>query len=90
VAVKLAFSNLAAPLHLEDPRHYDNENFDLVLIGEGDVPVTESRAAVAGPAWEGSVSAESEKRRYPNLAEPEVALLHHSVLLRRWPTGRSA
>ncbi len=60
------------------------DDWQLVPLGEGEVPVRESLAALGRAGYDGWISVEWEKRWHPELAEPEVALPQHSELLRRW------
>jgi sugar phosphate isomerase/epimerase len=62
-----------ALLHVKDAR----ADGELVLLGEGDVPIAESLSG-----WDGWVSVEWEKRWHPELAEPEIALPQHATFLR--------
>jgi fatty-acyl-CoA synthase len=60
------------------------DDWELVLLGEGEVPVRESLVAAHAAGYDGWVSVEWEKRWHPELAEPELALPQHAALLRRW------
>jgi fatty-acyl-CoA synthase len=62
-----------ALVHVKDAR-----GEQLVLLGEGEVPVAESLAALRAAGYDGWVSVEWEKRWHPELAEPEVALPQHA------------
>jgi sugar phosphate isomerase/epimerase len=71
-------------VHVKDARHRENGQFDLVLLGDGDVPVAESLSALHAANWDGWVSVEWEKRWHPELPEPEIALPQHSARVRHW------
>jgi len=71
-----------ALVHVKDARR-DGEGWQLVPLGEGEVPVAESLAALRAAGYDGWVSVEWEKRWHPELAEPEVALPQHADILRR-------
>jgi fatty-acyl-CoA synthase len=60
-------------VHIKDARRR-GEGWELVPLGEGDVPVRESLAALAAAGYDGWLTVEWEKRWHPELAEPEVAL----------------
>jgi sugar phosphate isomerase/epimerase len=70
-------------VHVKDARRSE-DGWELVLLGEGDVPVAESLAALRRTGYTGWVSVEWEKRWHPELDEPEIALPQHAQLLRRW------
>jgi sugar phosphate isomerase/epimerase len=70
-------------VHVKDARRSD-DSWELVLLGEGEVPVAESIAALGRVGYDGWISVEWEKRWHPNLVEPEIALPQHAQLLRRW------
>jgi len=60
------------------------DGWRLVLLGEGEVPVREMLALLAGRGYQGWVSVEWEKRWHPEIEEPEVALPQHLEVLREW------
>jgi fatty-acyl-CoA synthase len=68
-------------VHVKDARRA-GEEWQLVPLDEGEVPVAESLAALRAAGYDGWVSVEWEKRWHPELAEPEVALPHHAQILR--------
>jgi fatty-acyl-CoA synthase len=70
-------------VHVKDARRHDEE-WELVALGEGDVPVRESLAALGAAGYEGWLTVEWEKRWHPELAEPEVALPRERETLARW------
>ena len=70
-------------VHVKDARRRD-EGWELVALGEGDVPVRESLAALAVTGYDGWLTVEWEKRWHPELAEPEVALPRERETLARW------
>ena len=70
-------------VHVKDARRSD-DGWELVPLGEGDVPVRESLAALEASGYDGWVTLEWEKRWHPELAEPEVALPRDGATLRRW------
>ena len=70
-------------VHVKDARRRDAE-WELVPLGEGEVPVRESLAALRAVGYDGWLTVEWEKRWHPELAEPEVALPREGETLARW------
>jgi fatty-acyl-CoA synthase len=70
-------------VHVKDAR-LRGEEWELVALGEGEVPVRESLAALRAVGYDGWVTVEWEKRWHPELAEPEVALPRERKTLARW------
>jgi sugar phosphate isomerase/epimerase len=60
------------------------DGWQLVLLGDGEVPVREMLGLLAGAGYPGWVSVEWEKRWHPEIEEPEVALPQHQRVLRSW------
>ena len=60
-------------VHVKDAR-CDVDDWRLVPLGEGEVPVRESLAVLDAAGYRGWLTVEWEKRWHPELAEPEVAL----------------
>jgi sugar phosphate isomerase/epimerase len=63
------------------------DGWQLVLLGDGEVPVREMLGLLAGGGYRGWVSVEWEKRWHPEIEEPEVALPQHLRLLDAWLRG---
>jgi sugar phosphate isomerase/epimerase len=61
-----------------------DDGWQLVLLGEGEVPVRDMLALLSGGGYQGWVSVEWEKRWHPELAGPEVALPQHLAMLGGW------
>ncbi len=70
-------------VHVKDARR-NGDDWELVSLGEGEVPVRESLAALAAGGYDGWLTVEWEKRWHPELAEPEVALPRDVATLKRW------
>ena len=68
-------------VHVKDARRRGDE-WDLVPLGDGDVPVRESLDALRAHGYDGWLTVEWEKRWHPELAEPELALPHELKALR--------
>jgi fatty-acyl-CoA synthase len=72
-----------AHVHIKDARRTpDGSGWDLVLLGEGEVPVRRILALLQDAGYSGYVSVEWEKKWHPDLAEPEVAIPQHIAWLR--------
>jgi len=73
-------------VHAKDARRKPNgeSGWDLVLLGEGEVPVRGCLEALGGAGYRGWVVAEWEKKWHPEIEEPDVALPQHARLLRPW------
>ncbi|MFL5624485.1 MAG: sugar phosphate isomerase/epimerase family protein [Ktedonobacteraceae bacterium] len=72
-----------AHVHVKDARRIPgNSNWQLVLPGEGEVPVREQLQALQRHGYAHFVSVEWEKKWHPELAEPEIALPQHIAWLK--------
>jgi sugar phosphate isomerase/epimerase len=60
------------------------DDWQLVLLGEGEVPVRQMLGLLAAGGYRHWISVEWEKRWHPEIAEPEVALPQHLALLAKW------
>ena len=81
--VLLALGARVCLVHVKDARRH-GEEWELVALGEGDVPVRESLDALRACGYDGWLTVEWEKRWHAELAEPEVALPRERETLRRW------
>jgi sugar phosphate isomerase/epimerase len=70
-------------VHVKDARRRGDE-WELVPLGEGEVPVQESLAGLGAAGYDGWFTFEWEKRWHPELAAPEVALPRDGEILRHW------
>jgi sugar phosphate isomerase/epimerase len=61
-----------------------DDGWQLVLLGEGEVPVREMLTLLTGGGYQGWVSVEWEKRWHPEIEPPEVALPQHLRRLESW------
>jgi sugar phosphate isomerase/epimerase len=85
--VAAVWRNLADRLvhvHIKDARRRADGQWDLVLLGQGEVPCREIIRALALRGYRGYVVAEWEKKWHPEIADPEVALPQHIAVLREW------
>ena len=73
-------------VHVKDGRRPADggPNWDLTLLGDGQVPMRDILAALRALDYNGWLSVEWEKKWHPDLAEPEVALPQHAALLREY------
>ena len=70
-------------VHVKDARRRDDD-WELVPLGDGDVPVRASIDALRAAGYDGWLAVEWEKRWHPELDEPEVALPRDLATLKRW------
>ena len=69
---------------VKDARRRPGGDWELVLLGEGEVPVREMLGLLAAGGYRGWISVEWEKRWHPEIAEPQVALPQHLRVLAEW------
>ena len=65
-----------------------DDQWQLVPLGEGEVPVRELVGLLPGAGYDGWVSLEFEKKWHPELAPPEESLGPQAQLLREWLAAR--
>ena len=70
-------------VHLKDARRA-GDTWELVLLGDGELPVKEALRLLEQRGYDGFVSVEWEKKWHPELAEPEVAFPHHMRVLQTY------
>lgn len=73
-------------VHIKDGRRPadGNPNWDLTLLGEGDVPTQQILAAMQQAGYDGWLAVEWEKKWHPEIADPDIALPQHADLLREY------
>jgi sugar phosphate isomerase/epimerase len=73
-----------AHVHVKDARRIDPDgtSWQLVLLGEGEVPVADQLRVLRNRGYQGYISVEWEKKWHPEIPEPEVALPQHIGRLR--------
>ncbi len=76
-----------AHVHIKDARRKPDGGWQLVLLGEGEVPNKEVVELLMREGYRGYLSAEWEKKWHPEIEEPEVALPQHADVLRQWMNG---
>jgi len=62
----------------------EGDEWQLVLLGEGEVPVRQMLGLLRDGGYRRWISVEWEKRWHPEIEEPEVALPQHLRLLAEW------
>jgi sugar phosphate isomerase/epimerase len=69
---------------VKDARRRPGGDWELVLLGEGEVPVRAMVGLLAAGGYRGWISVEWEKRWHPEIAEPQIALPQHLRVLAEW------
>jgi sugar phosphate isomerase/epimerase len=69
---------------VKDARRTAGGDWQLVLLGAGEVPVREMLSLLQAAGYPHWISVEWEKHWHPEIEEPEVALPQHLDLLARW------
>jgi fatty-acyl-CoA synthase len=69
---------------VKDARRTAGGDWQLVLLGAGEVPVREMLDLLQAAGYPHWISVEWEKRWHPEIEEPEVALPQHLALLSEW------
>ena len=69
---------------VKDARRGDDGDWQLVLLGEGEVPVRQMLGLLAASGYRYWVSVEWEKRWHPEIEPPEVALPQYRRVLAEW------
>jgi sugar phosphate isomerase/epimerase len=81
------YANLGRRIRLaqvKDARRTPDGDWELVLLGEGEVPVRDMLRLLAAGGYRGWISVEWEKRWHPEIAEPEAALPQYHGVLAEW------
>ena len=76
-------------VHLKDARRNPQARtgWDLVLLGEGEVPVRDGLRLLREQGYAAFVSVEWEKKWHPHIPEPEIAFPQHLAVLHDWLRG---
>jgi sugar phosphate isomerase/epimerase len=69
---------------LKDARRKPDGDWQLVLLGEGEVPVRQMLRLLAEGGYRNWISVEWEKRWHPEIEAPEIALPQHLEVLAEW------
>jgi sugar phosphate isomerase/epimerase len=81
------YANLGSRILLaqvKDARRKADGDWQLVLLGEGEVAVKDMLELLAAGGYPHWISVEWEKRWHPEIEDPEVALPQHLDLLTKW------
>jgi fatty-acyl-CoA synthase len=83
--IKTLAGHFARLVHIKDARRKeaDANSWQLVLMGEGEIPVREMLLGLRQYGYDGYVSVEWEKKWHPEIEEPEVALPQHMNWLKQ-------
>src|SRR5215212_412286 len=73
-----------AHVHIKDARLRPDGSWQLVLMGEGEVPCRGVVELLHREGYKGMISAEWEKKWHPEIEEPEIAMPQHARVLREW------
>ena len=65
-------------VHLKDSAVFSPTGFDLVLTGDGNVPILDSISVLQNGGYDGFYSFEWEKLWHPEIPEPDIAMPHFS------------
>ncbi len=71
-------------VHMKDARLLPDGEWQLVLMGEGEVPCRDILALLINEGYEGYISAEWEKKWHAEIEEPEIAMPQHAQVLNQW------
>jgi len=72
---------------VKDARRTADGDWQLVLLGAGEVPVAGMLALLAAGGYRHWISVEWEKHWHREIEEPQVALPQHLELLTKWREG---
>lgn len=79
-----ALANRLVHVHLKDARRRPDGEWDLVLLGQGEVPCKEILRALAWRDYTGWVVMEWGKKWHPEIAGPEIAFPQHLARAKEW------
>jgi len=72
-------------VHVKDARRMPEDGgWQLVLLGDGEVPAREAINVLRRGGYQGWLVAEWEKRWHPEIEDPDIALPHEIAMLRDW------
>lgn len=71
-------------VHLKDARLMPDGEWQLVLMGEGEVPCREILGLLMREGYQGYLCAEWEKKWHMEIEEPEQAMPQHAQVLSQW------
>ena len=71
-------------VHIKDGIKQPDGSWQLVLLGEGELPCQAAIQLLHDKGYQGYLSAEWEKKWHPEIEEPEVALPQHAQVMKEW------
>lgn len=71
-------------VHFKDAIRREDGSWQLVLLGNGEVPCRATLELLHREGYHGYIAAEWEKKWHPEIEEPEVALPQHAEVLQEW------
>jgi len=71
-------------VHVKDGVKRADGSWQLVLLGEGELPCRETLQLLYAKGYRGYLSVEWEKKWHPEIEEPEVAMPQHAQIMRQW------
>lgn len=71
-------------IHMKDARRRRDGSWQLVPLGEGEVPCRAILERLYAEGYQGIITAEWEKKWHPELAEPEIAMPQLAQTLEQW------
>ena len=71
-------------VHIKDGARRADGSWQLVLLGQGEVPCRAVVELLHREGYQGYIAAEWEKKWHPEIEEPEIALPQHAETLRAW------
>ena len=82
------FGDRLLNVHVKDAvRKGTGDSWQLVPLGEGEIPVEESLVLLANAGYPGDISIEWEKKWHPELDDPEIAFPQHIAVMRTYLNG---
>ncbi|MEM7534906.1 MAG: sugar phosphate isomerase/epimerase family protein [Chloroflexota bacterium] len=73
-----------AHIHLKDARLKEDGSWQLVLMGEGEVPCQAIVNLLHQNGYQGAITAEWEQKWHPEIEGPEVAMPQHMQVISEW------
>lgn len=73
-------------VHIKDGIKRADGSWQLVLLGQGELPCQETIKLLYAKGYRGYLSAEWEKKWHPEIEEPEVAMPQHAQVMQEWIT----
>lgn len=71
-------------VHIKDGIKRADGSWQLVLLGQGELPCQETIKLLYAKGYRGYLSAEWEKKWHPEIEEPEVAMPQHAQIMQQW------